>query len=163
MRRALQSWWLVASLCRPGTLAGQADPALVIEWPGGTARLEAAQVAALSRDTASFAFHGGAPHRFSGPRLLSVLRAAGLPMDSLRGRALAQYVVAEARDGYRTLFSVGELLAELGDARVMLADTMDGAALPTEDGPLRLIVPGDRRPSRSARQIVRIRVASPSP
>lgn len=163
MRVALRSAWLVTSLCLPGTLAGQAGPGLVVEWPGGTARLDAARVAALPRDTASFGFHGGSPHRFSGPRLLSVLRAAGVPVDSLRGRGLAQFVVAEARDGYHALFSVGELIAQLGDAPVMVADSMDSAALPAEDGPFRLIVPGDRRPSRSARQIVRIRVASPSP
>lgn len=163
MRLALQSWWVVASLCLPATLAGQGTPDLLIEWSGGTARLEAAQLAALPRDTASFAFHGGQRHRFSGPRLLAVLRAAGVPVDSLRGRGLVQYVVAEARDGYRTLFSIGELLADLGNTPVIVADTMDGAALPAEDGPFRLIVPADRRPARSARQVTRIHVASPSP
>lgn len=163
MRQATLRLVFLASLCLPGTLAGQASPVLVVEWPGGTARLEATQVAALPRDTASFAFHGGPSHRFSGPRLLTVLRTAGVPMDSLHGRALAQYVLAETRDAYRALFSVGELLADLGNTPVMVADTMDGAALPAEDGPFRLIVLGDRRPSRSARQVIRIQVASPLP
>lgn len=161
MRRCFILWSLLAGLCLPGALAAQAAPALEVSWPGGMAHLDAAQLSALPRDTMSLAFHGGPPHRFAGPRLLAVLRQAGVPVDSLRGRGLAQYVMAEARDGYRALFSVGELMEELGNARVMVADTMDDTALPAEDGPFRLVVPGDRRPSRSARQLIRIQLGSP--
>ncbi len=43
---------------------------------------------------------------------------------------------------------------------MILADSVDGRPLPAAEGPYRLVVPGDRRPDRSVRQVVAIAVGS---
>jgi len=68
-------------------------------------------------------------------------------------------VVAEARDGYRVAFTLGELDPLLGKAQVVLADRCNGAMLPEADGPFRLAVAGDTRGARSVRQVVSLRLA----
>ena len=65
-------------------------------------------------------------------------------------------MLAEASDGYRVLFSIAELDARFTDRVVILADRKDGQPLPAAEGPYRLIVPGEKRPARWARQVTRI-------
>jgi hypothetical protein len=84
------------------------------------------------------------------------------PADSLRGRSLATYVLIEAADGYRVLFSIAELESGFTDRVVILADQKDGHPLPAAEGPYRLIVPGEKRPARWARQVVRVSLGRPS-
>jgi len=47
---------------------------------------------------------------YEGVWLTDILRQAGVPQgESLRGRALAGYVLAVAQDGYQVVFSLAEL------------------------------------------------------
>ena len=55
----------------------------------------------------------------------------------------------------------GKLDAFLGNAGVLVADQCAGAALAAADGPLRLVVPGEKRGARSVRQLVRLIVETP--
>jgi len=99
--------------------------------------------------------------KLSGVSLADVLRLVDVPHgDSLRGPALATYVVIEAGDGYRALFALAELDAGFTDKVVLLADRKDGAALSAKDGPFQLIVPDEKRPARWVRQVKRIRLVS---
>ncbi len=41
---------------------------------------------------------------------------------------------------------------------VLVADRKDGKPLDAHEGPFRLVVPGDKRPARSARSIVKIEI-----
>ena len=146
------------------TLAvGQEAPQLRVVFPGGQAAFRQADLADLPRDSVRARIHEGPEHWYSGSSLVAVLRRAGARVDTVRGPALAQYVLAEARDGYRVLFSLAELAPSLGDMRVLLVDRMDGQLLPPEDGPWRLVVPGERHPTRWARQVVILRVAVAAP
>lgn len=92
--------------------------------------------------------------------LANVLRASNaMPTEPLRGsNGLDRYVLVTARDGYRGLFSLAELDASLGGAEVWLVDRCDGKPLGDDDGPLRLIAPGESRPARWIRQIEAITV-----
>lgn len=141
-------------LLAAATLAAQSEPVLSISYPGGSAKLHAADLAALPQDTAKARFHDGPEVTFTGPRLLAVLGLAGARVDTIRGPALAQYVLAVAQDGYQVAFSLGELAPSLGNRRVLLVAMEDGKPLSEKDGPWRLWVPGDQRPSRAARQVV---------
>lgn len=80
----------------------------------------------------------------------------------LRGAALARYVVVTASDGYRAVLSLAEpdsaTVRTAPGGPVLLADRVDGRPPGTEDGPLRLVVPGDLRPARSVRGVARIEV-----
>jgi hypothetical protein len=69
------------------------------------------------------------------------------------------YIVVEAADGYRCVFSVAEVDEKLTGRKVVLVDRRDGKPLDAKEGPLRLVVPDDSRPARWVRQVATIRVA----
>ena len=101
---------------------------------------------------------------YSGVPLRDLLSEAGVPRgENLRGKAMATVIVVSARDGYQVAFSIGELDASVGDLQVLVADSEDGKPLGENAGPLRLVVPADKRPARWVRMVKTIRVvASPS-
>ena len=67
---------------------------------------------------------------------------------------MATYVLAEAADSYRVVFSLAELDPEIIDSEVMVADTMDGAPLGDKLGPFfRLVAPHEKRPARWVRML----------
>ena len=105
-------------------------------------------------------FHDQPTVTYEGIPLAAVLKAVGVRSDSLRGPALATRIVTESSDGYRVVLALAELDPSLGGKRVLLADKVDGKPLPAAEGPWRLIIGGDQRPSRSARQVLRIRIAT---
>lgn len=122
--------------------------------------LDSATLARLPRENVQATAHGQSLD-CEGVSLAAVLRAAGaLPADKLPGPQLARYVLVDARDGYRVLYSLAELDPGTGKRRVLLADRCDGAALGEEDGPLRLIAPEDARPARWVRQVKSITVVT---
>ena len=64
----------------------------------------------LPHQTVKAADHGGKEATWSGVPLYQVLQFAGVGFgDSLRGPALAQYVVVTATDGYKAVFALPEL------------------------------------------------------
>ena len=98
---------------------------------------------------------------YSGTPLVEVLKAGGLLLDSDMAairETVAMTVLVEATDGYRAVFSLAELDAELTDRVVLLADTKDGQPLPPREGPFRIIVPGEKRPARWVRQVTAVTV-----
>lgn len=106
--------------------------------------------------------HDKKQETYEGVPLADLLKRAGVPQGSdLRGAALATYIVAEAGDGYRVAFSLGELDSSIVDSQIIVADRLDGAPMSGELGPLRLVVPGDKRPARWVRMLRDIRVGNP--
>ena len=151
---------LVAPL---GTLQAQAATAssvaatLTLRGLDGRDRVvTAADLAPLTRHDTTVSAHE-VSGRYSGVALTDLLTLVNAPLgDSLRGRSLGTFVTVEATDGYRVLFSIAELDARFTDRVVIVADAKDGRPLPAAEGPYRLIVPGEKRPARWARQVVRI-------
>lgn len=100
---------------------------------------------------------------YEGVLVQDVLKRAGLPQgENLRGAALATYLVFEAEDGYRVVFSIAELDSVILDSGVIVADTVDGAALPPKQGPFRLVAPHEKRPARWVRMLKSITVVRAS-
>lgn len=98
---------------------------------------------------------------YSGVPLRDLLRDAGVPSgENLRGKAMATAIVIGAGDGYQVTFSIAELDESIGSLQVLVADTEDGKPLPGSTGPLRLIVPSDKRPARWVRMVKTIRVVA---
>ena len=86
---------------------------------------------------------------YEGVLVQDILKKAGATMGpKLRGPAMATYVLAEAADDYRVVFSLTEFDSEFQDSEILLADTVDGAPIPSDQGPFRLVVPHDKRPAR---------------
>ena len=80
---------------------------------------------------------------------------AGLKLgQDLRGPALASYLLVEAADGYRAVFALPEIDPACTDRTILLADRRDGKPLPAQEGPLRIVVPGEKRRSRWVRLVV---------
>ncbi|MDN5782277.1 MAG: molybdopterin-dependent oxidoreductase [Luteimonas sp.] len=120
--------------------------------------IDPASLAALPRATVIATAHGATLH-CTGVALAAVLQAAGvIPADGLRGAALGRYVQVDARDGYRALFALAEFDPTLGNSTAALVDRCDGKLLDEDDGPLRLLVPGEARPARWVRQVQAITV-----
>jgi hypothetical protein len=69
------------------------------------------------------------------------------------------YVVAEASDGYRVVFSLAELDCEFVDSDVIVADTMNGASLGPNQGPFKIVAPHDKRPARRIRMSKSLTIA----
>jgi len=82
---------------------------------------------------------------YHGMPLLEVLEKHGLDLKTMAGerKVAASVVVATGRDGYTVVFSVGELRSARANPRVFLVSESSMGPLPENEGPVRLIVPGD--------------------
>jgi len=91
---------------------------------------------------------------YQGVLLYEVLKRGGAPLDKqLSGKALASYVLAEARDGYQVVFALAEIDPAFTDNQTLIADTADGQPLGESQGPLRLVVSGDKKGARAVRML----------
>ena len=94
--------------------------------------------------------------------LLAAAALAGAPTgDKLRGPALATFVLVEAADGYKVVFSLAELDSGTGGTEAYVAFEREGKPLDDTVGPFRLVVPTDKRAARWVRQVTRIRIRQP--
>ena len=105
---------------------------------------------------------------YEGVPLAVVLRRAGLEVGRapLHGRPLVSVVFVTAVDGYQVVFAVAEFDPASTDRPILLADARDGHPLSGNEGPLRIVAPGDNHPARWVRQVVRLTVVvvtSPKP
>jgi acetyl esterase/lipase len=120
--------------------------------------IDAATLAALPREAVIASAHDRVLH-CEGVALAALLQAAGaMPAGPLRGAQLGRYVQVDGRDGYRALFALSEFDPTLGHRAAFLVDRCDGKALANDDGPLRLVVPGEARAARWVRQVAAITV-----
>jgi len=100
---------------------------------------------------------------YEGVTLTEILQKAGAPLGKqLHGKAMASYVVVTAHDGYRVLFALPELDPDFTDAskQVILADTADGMPLMEKQGPVRIVVPQEKKPARWIRMVDSIEVVT---
>jgi len=103
--------------------------------------------------------HDKKTENYEGVLVEDLLKKAGVPQgEHLRGQSLATCVVFKAEDGYRVVFSIAELDSGILDSDVIVADTLDGAAIPAKVGPLRLVAPHEKRPARWVRMLQQITV-----
>ena len=130
-------------------IAAAAEPPAppVLKMPGAPDRpIAAASLLGTGRSDVRIEDSHGDVTVFHGLPLLEVLEQNGLDaktMASQRKMASA-VVVVTARDGYAVVFSVGELLMHRGDPRVFVAAETGAGPLPPNEGPVRLVVLGDR-------------------
>lgn len=127
------------------------------EWTASDwARLPRAEVRVNDRQ--------GRQVTYGGVSLCDVLRAAGMKFDATAmpsREAVGGYVVVDAADGYRALFALAELDPAQTDRVILLADRKDGQPLTAGEGPLRVVVPGEKRPARWVRQVKAIWIGRP--
>lgn len=96
---------------------------------------------------------------YEGVPLALFLAKVGVPQGKqIRGPLMAAYVMLEAADGYRVVFSLAELDSSFLDSEVLVADTMDGSPITGDEGPYKLAAPHDKRPGRWVRMLKSIAV-----
>jgi hypothetical protein len=133
---------------------------LVIRGLDGAERtISAAEIAALPRAEVQVTW-GEKTRAFAGPRLAHVLRAAGQPVGARLHGQLATFVVVEGADGFRAVYSLAELDADLHAGKSILADRVDGAPLAGKEAPWRLVAEGDLKPWRSVYAVRRVELKS---
>lgn len=146
----------VQALDAPATTATGAVKILVQGKPALS--LDAKILASMPHEEVSASAHDEPASQWRGIKLEDLLARAGVSLDKpLRGRALASFVRVTAADQYQVVFALSDLDATLGHTQVLLVDTRDGKPL-DKDGPLRLVVPGDKRPARWVRNVTTIEV-----
>ena len=148
---------LLSALQMAGQSAQESKLAVMGDVPTPLA-LSASDLAAMPREQAEVTEQDGVKTTYEGVTLQEILKKAGIPFGrQMRGKALAGYVLAEAKDGYAVAFSLGELDPDLGGTRVIVADKRDGKPLFEYQGPVRLVIPAEEG-ARSVRMLEKLEV-----
>ena len=157
-----------AVMLGPGTASGQSDQAhapasaAVLSVNGEiehALELKVADLAKLPRHSERVKDRDGAEATFAGVPLVEILRLAGAKLgDQLRGKEMTTYVLVGAADDYHVVFALPELDPGFTDRVIFLADRRDGQPLAAADGPLRIIVPHEKRQARWVRQVTSLTV-----
>jgi DMSO/TMAO reductase YedYZ molybdopterin-dependent catalytic subunit len=147
---------------RPASSTPSASAALVVTGAvGQDVKLNLDDLRKLPRKSVTTKGHDDQMHRYDGVPIAALLAKAGVPLGSaLRGKSMALAVVAEGSDGYRAAFSLAELDDDFAAEAVLIADSVDGQPLGSDQGPLRLVVPGDKRQGRWVRMLKSITVVN---
>jgi DMSO/TMAO reductase YedYZ molybdopterin-dependent catalytic subunit len=96
---------------------------------------------------------------YEGVPLAALLQKAGAPQgEQIRGAAMVTYVLVDAADDYRVIFSLAEIDAAFLNSEILLADTLDGAPLAPDQGPFKLVAPHEKRPARWIKMVKSITV-----
>ena len=146
----------------PGMEMNHAKPCvppgpLKIAFAGKSAEWTPAKLAALPHKTITvYNEHAKANQTYSGVPLIDLLTPLGVP-DKPRGKEFLLYLIATGSDGYQVVYSLGETTPDVHDATILIADTQDGKSI-ADDGPLKLVATGEKRPARWVRNLVAIRV-----
>jgi DMSO/TMAO reductase YedYZ molybdopterin-dependent catalytic subunit len=103
--------------------------------------------------------HGGAIVTFEGVPARELLKRVSAPFGhELRGQQLTLYVVAEGADGYKVVYALPEFDPGFIDGLILIADRKNGETLPPKEGPLRVVVPWEKRQARWTRQLTVLRL-----
>src|SRR5262245_13582120 len=109
---------LTVALLLVSPLRAQTSSGILVEVAGITTNLSDTALLSLPQDTVRARARNGPEQVFAGPSLRAVLTRAGAHLDSLRGPALAQYVLVDARDDYRVVLAIAELVSDFTPRRV---------------------------------------------
>lgn len=147
---------------RESAVAGIPSGTLQLRGEAGqTASLSLADIAGLPRETVKAAAgHGGASRTYEGARLVDVLRSVGAPLGArLHGPRATDLVIFTGLDSYRSVMALADADPDNhASAKIIVADKVDGQPLGVKEGPLRLVIEGDLRSTRSVRGLVRIEI-----
>lgn len=136
-----------------------APPETVVIGPTGKSiTLTRELLAPLERDKAVMVNHG-VSHTYEGVVLTELMRLVGAPTGAaVHESAVKDYLVITGADGFRAVLSLAETDHSVQAHPTILADTVDGAPLIAHDAPYRVVVDGDKKPSRSVYGVVKIEV-----
>lgn len=133
---------------------------LIVEGLGGTsAMFYVSDFSKLPQQIIKTIDHG--THvTFQGVLLADALsHQVGLPTgEAFHSTAASYYVIAEALDGYKSVFAWAEIDPTFTDRKVYVVTKRDGRPLSSHDGPFELIVPGENGAARWVRQVTALKI-----
>ena len=137
-----------------------AQPVLTVTFQESNLVLTATQFTALPHTEIKVTDpHEKKEHQYSAVPVHDLLAQVGAPLgDKLRGAALHYVVMVRASDGYAVAFTLADFDEAYTDRTIFLADREDGNPLSDTAGPLRLIIPDDKKAARWARMVTKIEV-----
>lgn len=129
------------------------------------ATLTLAQLQARPAVTQAVSFSSGSgaqTHTYVGTALWDLLDGMGIQVNAaVKNDVLGKYVLATGADGYKAVFSLGEIKPDFGNraSQVVYSETVNGVATPlTADGLLRVTAPGDGKGGRYVSGLLRLDV-----
>jgi hypothetical protein len=139
-----------------------AEPALTITYAGKTIAFQSADLAAQPhQEVKAYDFHEKMDHVYSGVPVRDLLEEDGVVFgEKLRGKSLRLVVLVHCSDHYDVAFALAEFDDAFNSRTILLVDRQDGHPLSEGQGPLRFVVPGDKRPARWARMVTSLEVVS---
>jgi hypothetical protein len=134
---------------------------LVLTVDGKATTLSVADLTSMSQKTVTVHNeHTKTDETYTGVLLGDLLSKYGFPVDKTTHRKmLRSYLIAEGMDKYWVLYSVTEVEGSEHNGDVIVATSMGGKPL-EEDGQLKLVDTGDKKPQRWVRNLSAITVKS---
>jgi hypothetical protein len=121
--------------------------------------LNETDLSAFKKESVTVSDEHGAPAVYAGFPVAQLLERAGAPLGKeLRGLKMKLCVMVKAADGYAAVFALAELDPDFTDRVTFLVDRKNGQRLSAEEGPFRIIVPGEKRHARWVRQVTTLEV-----
>lgn len=136
-----------------------------VDRPGEYRVDDVARGTPVTQSVSYISGNGSQSRTYTGTTLWQLLSDAGIQTNPAnRNDVLNRYVLTSAPDGYRVVFSLGEIHPDYGNkaSLVAYAETVNGASvqLSDTDGPLRITAPGDVRGGRYVSMLDRLEVRS---
>lgn len=156
----LASLLFVVSVSAQKAEAAKPGPAsITVEADGKTMTVGVAEISKLARKEVAGKDHDGKESKYSGVEIREILQLVGVKFGKdLRGKGIAQYLLVEAADEYKAVYSLTELDPDFTDKIVILADMQDGKALSDHDGKFQVVASGEKKHARWVRQVTALRV-----
>jgi hypothetical protein len=135
---------------------GEPEFALIVRnQEGRETRLSMGEIAKFPRVSVRAKDEKGKEAIWEGTALHEILKAARVNFgEAIRGAVLANYLLVEAIDGYRVVFTLPEMDPAFTDLTFLLAHRRDGQPLSEFEGRLRIVVPHEKRHARWVRKVV---------
>jgi hypothetical protein len=114
--------------------------------------LTPATLKALGRD--------GKERSYTGVLLADLLSAGGIALGN-KQQSVRSYIVINAKDNYKSIFSLAEIDPIFSPSKILVAFKIDEQPLDASDAPFQIIVPQDKIPTRWVKQVVSIKLISP--
>jgi hypothetical protein len=129
-----------------------------VDLEGHATTFTPAQILNLPQTTVKVSDHN-VPAEFKGVALATLLTSASIELgDKLRGPRMTEVMLVEAANGYRAVFALAEVDPAFAVREIVLADKRDGKALDANEGPFRIVAPGDKRGARWVRQVTALKI-----
>jgi hypothetical protein len=152
---------LLLALAVPTGLA-RAQQLTVLNESGKQTILTIADLQALPHVKVSSGAGGAA---YEGARLDLVLEKGGVDFTGMRGKRMASCLLVEAADGYSVVIALPEIDPAFidpafNDREFILGYLKDGKPMDEKEGPLRIVIPQEKRMARWVRQVTRLKIVA---